>query len=99
MADTVTVTLELSIRPEAVDGFCAQIAEALVETRQFPGFVAISIHRHADDSGRVVFLEEWQSREAYEAYTRFRTETGMMDAMAAILTEPPRLAIWDRRIA
>ena len=96
---TVTVTLELTLKPEAVDPFSAQIRDALVDTRKFPGFVDISIHQHADDPVRIIFIEEWETRGAYEAYVAFRTETGMMAAMAEILTQPPRLDIWDKRIA
>jgi quinol monooxygenase YgiN len=99
MADTIRVTLELTLKPEAIDAFCAQIPEALGETRKFPGFVDISIHRQLDDATRVMFLEEWETRAAYEAYVKFRTETGMMDQMAQILSQPPCLVIWDKRIA
>lgn len=96
---SVTVTLELTLKPEAVNTFCAQISEALEDTRKFAGFVDICIRRHADDPARIIFVEEWETRAAYEAYIAFRTETGMMDSMAEILTLPPRLDIWDQRVA
>ena len=99
MSDTIAVTFELTLKPEAVEGFCAQMPITLEETREFPGFVAISIRRHADQPNRVILIEEWESRSAYEAYVAFRTETGMMDAMNDIITEEPRLEIWDEKVA
>lgn len=99
MSDTIYVTLELSLKPEAVDAFCTQIPETLEGTRSFPGFVSIHIRRHADEPNRVIFIEEWESRKAYEAYVAFRTESGMMDAMGDIITQPPRVEIWDARVA
>ena len=95
----VTVTLELTLKPEAVEPFCTQITHALGETRKFPGFVDIAIIRHADDPVRMIFVEQWESRAAYDSYVKFRTETGMMDQMAAILAQPPRLDIWDNQVA
>ena len=96
---SVTVTLELTLKPEAVDAFCVQIGEALEDTRKFAGFVDICIRRHADDPARIIFIEDWETLAAYEAYVAFRTETGMMDAMAEVLTQPPRLNIWDQKVA
>ena len=96
MSSNVTVTMELTLKAEAVEPFRAQVGDALVDTRSFPGFVDLSIHFHADDPNRILFLEEWKSRADYEAYVAFRTETGMMDVMAAMLVQPPRIDIWDK---
>lgn len=98
MQDTVIVTLELALKPELVEDFCVQIPEALKETRAFPGFVDISIRRNADDPSHVIFIEEWASRADHEAYVAFRTQSGVMDQMAAMLTKPPRTEYWDRNI-
>ena len=99
MADTIIVTLELALKPEAVEPFCTQIPKTLEETRRFPGFVGISIRRHADEPNRVIFIEEWESRSAYEAYIAFRTESGMMKAMGAMLQAPPRSECWSDMVA
>ena len=99
MNDTVIVTLELVLKPEVVEDFCRQIPETLEETRVFPGFVDITIRQHADDPNRIIFVEQWETRAAYEAYIAFRTESGMLEQMAAALTEPPRTEYWERRIA
>ena len=99
MAETVIVTLELALKPEAVEDFCTQIPTMLDETRKFPGFVNITIRRHMDDPNRVVFVEEWAARSDYEAYVEFRTSTGVMDSMMDVLTEEPRTNIWQQRVA
>ncbi len=99
MSATVTITLELAMKPEAVEPFRTQISGMLEETRKFAGFVDIRILGHADDPTRIIFIEEWASRAAYEAYIKYRTETGAMDMMAAMITQPPRLDCWNNRIA
>lgn len=99
MSETIIVTLELALKREVVAQFCEQIPLTLEGTKAFPGFVNINIRRHADDPNRVIFIEEWETRAAYEAYVAFRTEQGMIDQMAAMLTEPPRTEYWDSKIA
>lgn len=99
MSETIAVVLELALKPEAVEDFCRQIPITLEETRRFEGFVDIAIRRHAEDPNRIVMIEEWASRSAYEAYVAFRTESGVMDQLAAALTDPPRTTCWTTRIA
>jgi len=99
VSDTIIVTLELSLKPEVVEGFCQQIPATLEGTRTFPGFVSIAIRRNADDPNRVIFIEEWDTRAAYDAYVAFRTKQGMMDQMAAMLTAPPETRFWDAKVA
>lgn len=99
MSETLVVTLELTLKPEIVEDFCQQIPRTLEETSSFPGFVNIEIRRNSKEPSRVIFIEEWETRAAYEAYVAFRTEQGMMDQMAAMLVEPPQTRFWDDKIA
>ena len=74
MSESIIVTLQLSLKPEAVEPFCAQIPVTLEDTRKFPGFIAVTIRRHVDQPNRVIFVEEWQSQESEEAlqtYNRY----------------------------
>lgn len=96
MTDKVTVTLGLTLKPEAVDAFCASLPEAIKETATRPGFGSIRIVR---DGTRVLFIETWDSEADYDAYIAWRTETGMMDMMAQILAAPPEKSIWPALVA
>ncbi|WP_157219416.1 putative quinol monooxygenase [Flavisphingomonas formosensis] len=96
MTDKVTVTLGLTLKPGAVDAFCASLPEAIKETATRPGFGSIRIVR---DETRVLFIETWDSEAAYDAYIAWRTETGMMDMMAQILAEPPEKTVWPALVA
>lgn len=99
MADGVTVTMVLSLKAEAFAGFCAELPEMLKETRAFAGFRDIRVLLHRDRPGEIILIEEWDTTEAYEAYVAYRTETGVMDRMAAMISAPPRLDYWQQRIA
>jgi len=89
----VTITLELNLKPEAVDDFCAGLPDAIKATKQQQGFGDIRVVRHASEP-RVLFVETWESEADYDAYIAWRTETGSMDALGSILSAPPRKEIW-----
>lgn len=98
MPNGVTITLELTLKPEAIDAFCAGLPEALNATSTRKGFRDIRIVRHAHEP-RVIFLETWDSEADYDAYIAWRQSTGAMDAMAQILAAPPRKDVWPALVA
>ena len=95
----VKVTLAVKLKPEAADAFCAALPEMIKDTAKRPGFRDICIVRHATDTGRVMFVETWDSEQAYHDYIAWRTERGEMDGMASIVTEPPQLDFWPIPVA
>ena len=46
-----------------------------------------------------MFIETWDSEQAYHDYIAWRTERGEMDGMAAIAVAPPQLDIWPVKVA
>lgn len=95
----VKVTFTVKVVPEAVDAFCGALPAMIKDTAQRPGFRDICIVRHATDAGTVMFIETWDSEQAYHDYIAWRTERGDMDGMAAILAGPPQLDLWPITVA
>jgi quinol monooxygenase YgiN len=83
MSDTdgVSITFELRLRPEAAEGFVGNIQEMLKGTAAFPGFRAIRIVQHKDEPGRFLFIERWDSEQAYREYLAWRAKEGAMDSL------------------
>lgn len=96
--DGVKVTFTVKVQPEAIDGFCGALPEMIKETAKRPGFRDICIVRHATEP-TVMFIETWDSEQAYQDYIAWRTERGDMDGMAAILAGPPQLDFWPVTVA
>ena len=98
MTDEVTVTFELTLKPEAAEGFSRMDREALEATRSFPGFLEVRIVRHKDAPCRFLFIERWVSEEAYRKYIAFRTERGEFQPLLAMATNT-EINIWPQTIA
>jgi quinol monooxygenase YgiN len=97
MTDAVTVTFEVCLPAEAADGFSNMGAAMLEGTRTFPGFREVRIVQHKDDPGRFLFIEQWDSEQAYHDYIAWRTERGELQALRQMATRV-ETNIWPRTI-
>jgi quinol monooxygenase YgiN len=80
-ADGVTITFEFRLKPEAVEGFLQNAGPMFEGTKGYPGFRSIRVVQHKDDPARILFVEHWDSEEAYRSYIAWRTERGDMAAL------------------
>jgi quinol monooxygenase YgiN len=86
MNDGVTITFELRLKPEAVDGFVQIAPQILQSPSEFDGFRGLRIVQHKDDPTRILFVEKWDSEEAYKAYLAVRMPEGNMGQLGQIVT-------------
>ena len=93
---SVVVLLEMQVKPEAVNEVKAQLKQILPDTRAYAGCQEIDIYGNLDDSGNLVFYERWETREHYQKYLAWRTETGVLNALSAKLAGPPKIRYYER---
>lgn len=95
MSNGVVVTVSLSIKPEAVDVFVASLDGMFKETRLKEGFRNIRLLRSDAEANHFTLIEEWDEARNYHEYVAWRTERGDFDGLAAAVTEPPQIGVWD----
>ena len=93
---SVIVLLEMKVKPEAVDAVKARLKEALPDTRAYDGCQGVDVCDNTEESGNLVFYERWDSRQHYEKYLAWRTETGAMEQLSASLAGPPSIRYFER---
>jgi quinol monooxygenase YgiN len=71
---SLVVHIELSIDPSPLDELRAYLNPE--ETRRFPGCLSFTILEDVELTGRVFFIQEWESRDALEQYRAWRTANG-----------------------
>lgn len=76
MDQDVVVTMDIALQPENAERFAQMDQAGLEGTRNFPGCRGVQIVRHKDDANRFLFLERWESEQAYRDYIAWRTESG-----------------------
>ena len=76
---SVHVTTQLKTRPEHTDEVITALSEALPHSLQHEGCEAIHLRQDQDDPTNIVSFTQWATRQNYEDYLAWRTETGMTD--------------------
>ena len=88
------VTVEIQVKPELRDEFEQILRVALPETRAYDGCQLIELYEDPGVKGRFLIYERWDSLAHQKKYMAWRTETGMMDAMAKYVAAPPIFTDW-----
>ena len=92
----VTVLLLAQAKLDKVDDFKNYIAKCLPETRSYDGCINIDIYENNTNKGSFVFYENWESVNAYEAYLEYRVKQGVMDDIASMLLDAPKITYYKR---
>jgi quinol monooxygenase YgiN len=86
---TVTVILELRLKPDAVAKARDIMHRALKDTRAFDGNLATEVFVDADDEAHWIINELWESVEHDEAYRGFRAGEGKLTELPPLLAAAP----------
>jgi quinol monooxygenase YgiN len=92
----VSITFALKLKPEAVGPF-TQAADMFDAAAARPGFLGIRMVQHKDDPTRILFIERWESEDAYGGYVDWQAERGGMAQIAAI-TESTEMNVWPKLV-
>ena len=89
------MTLDVLAKPGTGAQVLATFRELLPDTRQKEGFEEIVAHVDQDNADRIMLYERWRDRAAHESYLAWRTERGDLEALTAMLAEPPVVRWYD----
>ncbi len=90
MANSMILTI--SVKPESVSDFLCAMKERLPDTRNYDGCHRVDVWVPEDDPGKVMLFEVWESKAHQQRYFAWRRESGMMDALGAMLAGEPTIA-------
>jgi quinol monooxygenase YgiN len=86
---SITVILELRLKPEAVTAARDVMGRALQDTRAFDGNLRTDVLVDQDDEAHWLIYELWETVEHDEAYRRFRAGEGRLTQLPPLLAAPP----------
>lgn len=92
---SVTVLLEVNAKLENLAELKSTFKNTLPDTRAYEGCQGVDVIGNQDDSCNLVLIQKWDSRQHYEKYLAWRTETGALDALGAKLAQPPSVRYYD----
>ncbi len=86
---SITVVLELRLKPEAVPAARDLMSRTLQDTRAFDGNLRTDVLVDEDDEAHWVIYELWETVEHDEAYRKFRAGEGRVTELPPLLAAPP----------
>jgi len=92
---SMKVVLEFQTTADQVDAVKDLLRTVLPDTRGYDGFESLTVHQSDDDPTSFLIWEQWATRGDYEAYLAWRTETGVLDKLLAMLTGPPSFRFFN----
>ena len=89
------VIIESTVKEGALDRLLPFLTANLTNTRGFAGCLNVTVFLDKK-SGKMIFDEEWLSRESHEKYINAIAENGVMSELASFLKSPPEIKYFDR---
>lgn len=93
---SVLVLLEAPVKAEEISNMKSFLAEVIPETRDYDGCRSMDLYFDTEDDGKLVLVENWDSRAHHEKYLGWRTDTGVMGKIGAMLAGPPSIRYFER---
>lgn len=90
----ITVTLLMHAAKDNEGRFLGSVPSIVRETSAAPGARSVRAFRQGANTGAILFIEEWESEQAFDTYIAWRTERGDMEQLKRVLSKPPEISIW-----
>ena len=66
--------------------------KGLSVTRNFDGCQSIECYEKQDNANSIIIWQKWDSKEAHEAYVKFRHDDGSFDFLGELISAPPEIS-------
>ena len=91
----VIVVLELKAKPGTGDNVVPFFKQILPDTRSYDGCISVEFIQNQDDPDTLIAYERWETREHYEKYFEWRTQSGTLAPLAPLLEGPPSIRYFN----
>lgn len=92
---TCQVILDVRVKEGSLEDLRSWMHRILSETRGYDGCNNLYIVQNQDDPLALAVIEQWETRPKYEKYLAWRTETGVVDELVAMLDGEPTFRFFD----
>ena len=91
----VIVVLELKAKPGTGDNAVPFFKQILPDTRSYDGCISVEFIQNQDDPDTLIAYERWETREHYEKYFKWRTESGTLTPLGPLVEGPPSIRYFN----
>ena len=92
---SVVVNLQLKVKQGQIPPLLETFKEILPATRAYEGCRWVKMATNLEQENVLEAVSQWDSKGHYEAYFKWRTDTGLVAALMESLDEPPVIRFLD----
>jgi len=92
---SIIVLFKMSAKEESLEEIKKYFKEILPETRSFEGCQGVQLYENTESPTKLTVHSKWASEEAQKKYGAWRTETGAIDKLTSMLSEPMSMQFYD----
>ncbi|NRF72456.1 antibiotic biosynthesis monooxygenase [Aquincola sp. S2] len=86
------------IREGRIDQALSISKEHVERSRKEQGCISHAVHIDADNSNRLVFVEEWDNELALQQHFKVPESRAFVKELAALVAEPPRMVVYEAHV-
>jgi len=94
----LVILVELSVQPGKRNDFLTYLGEEIAVSRNFEGNQQFDILFDHNEPGKIIFYEQWQSREAQQRYWSWRVARGDNEKLQQYLLSPPVVRTFEEEM-
>ena len=92
---SVIVIVNISAKNESLEELKKYFKEILPDTRSFEGCQGVQLYENKESPTKLIIHAKWTSEEAQKKYIAWRMETGELDKLSPMLSEPLSMQFYD----
>jgi len=92
---SVIVIANLSVKEESLEELKEYFKKILPDTRSFEGCLGVQLYQSQESPTKLTIHAKWTSEEAQKRYMAWRMETGELDKLTPMLSEPPSFQFYN----
>ena len=92
---SVIVLVNLNVKEESIDELKTYFKEILPDTLSFEGCQEVQLYQSKESPTKMTIHAKWTSEEAQKKYMSWRMDTGALDKIIPMLSDPPNLEFYD----
>ena len=91
---SVVVIMNLTVKEESLDEVKKYFKEILPDTRSFDGCEGVQLYESKEKRTKLTIHAKWVSEEAQKKYIEWRMETGALEKLMPMLSDPPSMQMY-----
>ena len=92
---SIVVIVNFSVKTESLEEVTKYLKEILPDTRSFEGCEGVELYQNTEFSNKLTIRAKWISEDAQKKYIAWRMETGAMNKLISMLSEPPNMQYYS----